>query len=403
MDGLTALSLSTAAPLPFALPMAGQSPSSFEAFLAVEINEITHDHGLDEAVVAFANADFSLCERSLLAMTDQHGQRTDHAETWLTLFDLYRAVGEHAKFESLALDYARQFGLSSPQWFSMPKMVAEAAAQEERNRVQPATLINPCDLGWVCPVRLDKEEVAKLQSLTLQMPLPWVFDWADLAEIEPRACASLSDLFRTWMDQDIDMRWLGGEQLFKTLAEVTTAGSRDIDPIYWKLRFDTLRIANRAHQFDEVAIDYCVTYEVSPPSWEPTQCTVQVTGSEHSTSSHPLSAVSEISTTFVESRIIEETGLIEMASLELSGQLVGDITPTLSHLDAQLQSAPIVSVSCGKLIRVDFVAAGDLLNWVMRKRNENRTVIFNESHRLIALFFGAMGITEHAKVKVRRI
>lgn len=400
-DLLATPASSSAKPLPFGMPMKGESLSSYEASLAIEINEITHDQGLDEAVVAFANADFSLCERSLLEMTDQQGARADHAETWLTLFDLYRAIGEQAKFESLALDYARQFGLSSPQWFSMPKMMAEAAAQEDRNKTHPSPPIDPCDLGWVCPVRLNHEEVAKLQSLTLQMPLPWVFDWADLAEIEPRACASLSNLFRTWVDQNLDMRWLGGEQLFKILADITTAGNRDIDPIYWKLRFEALRLANRAHQFDEVAIDYCVTYEVSPPSWEPTQCKVQVTGSAHSTSSHPLSAISEISTSFVESRIIEEAGLIEMASLELSGQLVGDITPTLNHLDTQLQSAPIVSVACGKLIRVDFVAAGDLLNWVMRKRGENRTVIFNDAHRLIALFFGAMGINEHAKVKVR--
>ena len=26
-------------------------------------------------------------------------------------------------------------------------------------------------------------------------------------------------------------------------------------------------MANRADQFDDVAIDYCVTHEVSPPSW----------------------------------------------------------------------------------------------------------------------------------------
>ena len=61
----------------------------------------------------------------------------------------------------------------------------------------------------------------------------------------------------------------------------------------------------------------------------------------------------------------------------------------------------IVSVSCAKLIRVDFIAAGDLLNWVLARRGENRSVTFSEAHRLVALFFGAMGINEHAKVKVR--
>ena len=90
-----------------------------------------------------------------------------------------------------------------------------------------------------------------------------------------------------------------------------------------------------------------------------------------------------------------------MASVELSGQLVGDISATLRKLDGELGTASIINVSCAKLIRVDFIAAGDLLNWVLARRGENRTVGFIEAHRLVALFFGAMGINEHAKVKVR--
>jgi hypothetical protein len=72
-------------------------------------------------------------------------------------------------------------------------------------------------------------------------------------------------------------------------------------------------------------------------------------------------------------------------------------------MDGQLGKADIVNVSCSRLIRVDFIAAGDLLNWVLQRRAENRIVSFTESHRLVALFFGAMGINEHAKVKVRTV
>jgi ABC-type transporter Mla MlaB component len=93
----------------------------------------------------------------------------------------------------------------------------------------------------------------------------------------------------------------------------------------------------------------------------------------------------------------------QMASVELSGQLVGDISKTLEQLDKQLATSSMVSVNCQKLIRVDFVAAGDLLNWVMAKRGENRSVTFTEAHRLVALFFGAMGINENASVRGRNI
>jgi hypothetical protein len=93
----------------------------------------------------------------------------------------------------------------------------------------------------------------------------------------------------------------------------------------------------------------------------------------------------------------------QVASIELSGQLVGDISATLGRLNLQLGQAMVVNVSCARLIRVDFIAAGDLLNWVLNKRGEKRLVQFVDAHRLVALFFGAMGINEHAKVQVRRV
>ena len=72
------------------------------------------------------------------------------------------------------------------------------------------------------------------------------------------------------------------------------------------------------------------------------------------------------------------------------------------HAGHELGKASLVQVSCARLIRVDFIAAGDLLNWVLAKRTENRNVTFAEAHRLVALFFGAMGINEHARVQVPR-
>jgi hypothetical protein len=199
------------------------------------------------------------------------------------------------------------------------------------------------------------------------------------------------------------MRWLSGERFLLALTDAAPTGVRDADPAYWVLRLDALRLANRPDQFDEAAIDYCVTYEVSPPSWERARCQVRIGGSGLSTQSPPLSQVGDVATSFVESGVDDPAGTVTMASVELSGQLVGDIGATLKQLDGQLANAPMVTVSCTKLIRVDFIAAGDLLNWVLAKRGESRTVAFAEAHRLVALFFGAMGINEHASVRVRNI
>ena len=372
--------------------------ADFASPFAAELAEVAHDPELDEAVIAFANADFEQCEQALAALTSPGGPRAQHAETWLVLFDLYRAIGQQHKFESLALDYAQQFGWSAPQWFSMPQLVAEAATDE-----RPRSSRIEGQVGWVCPEYVDADTVAQLASLSLQMPLPWVFDWNPLRSIDAEACARLSELFRGWIPQPLDMRWLGGEHLFTVLHDAAPTGARDADPAYWQLRLDALRMTNRPDQFDEAAIDYCVTYEVSPPSWEPARCEVRVSGSGASTSAPTLSVVSDVATSFLESQLIEDTNPVEVGSVELSGQLVGDIGSTLKKMDSELGSASMINVSCARLIRVDFIAAGDLLNWVLARRKENRSVSFVDTHRMVALFFGAMGINEHAKVKVRNI
>ena len=384
-------------------PAAGEN-SDFSSPFAVEVSEVVHDPELDEAVIAFANADFSQCEDALQRITSMGGDRSQHAETWLVLFDLYRATGQQQHFESLALDYAQQFGWSAPQWYSLPKLVADALADEPIVTSSSSNSRSPGDVGWVCPEILDIDAVARLRSQSLQMPLPWIFDWSSLRSIDAEASMQLSMVFRLWSGQALEMRWLAGERLFTVLQDAAPTGVRDADPAFWLTRLDALRLANQADQFDEAAIDYCVTYEVSPPSWEPTRCKVHISGSSLSTRNPSLSMVSDVSTSFLESGLAEDLGGgIEMAHVELSGQLVGDISATLDKLHAKLGSAPVVSVSCARLIRVDFIAAGDLLNWVLARRNEARAVQFVDAHRLLALFFGAMGINEHAKVQVRKV
>ena len=159
------------------------------------------------------------------------------------------------------------------------------------------------------------------------------------------------------------------------LQEAAPTGVRDADPAYWQLRLDALRMTNRPDQFDEAAIDYCVTYEVSPPSWEAARCVVRITGSNQGTTQPPLSVVSDVSTSFQESQL-DRRAADGRGRRRSSSRASWSATSalTLKKMDGELGNAKIVNVSCARLIRVDFIAAGDLLNWVLARRSENRTV-----------------------------
>jgi hypothetical protein len=374
------------------------APDQPDAALATEVQ---HDPELDEAVISFANADFNQCERSLQQLIRAGGLRAQHAETWLVMFDLYRATGQQHSFESLANDYAHQFGWSAPQWYSIPQHVAEVKA-ERQALSGPMPLVDG-EVGWIAPAVLDTESVSRLRSQCLQLPMPWVLDWSHLQQMEVEAATQLSTLFRLWAGQQVAMRWVGAERLFAALAEAAPTGVRDADPAFWLVRLDALRLINRADQFDETAIDYCVTYEVSPPSWERARCTVRTAeAGQRSTMTPQLSITSEVSTSFQDSGIAAPSGMIQVANVDMSGQLVGDLADTLNRINVNMGSAPIVEIHCANLIRVDFIAAGDLLNWVLSRRQEDRQIHFVDTHRLIALFFSAMGINEHAQVQIRR-
>ena len=74
---------------------------------------------------------------------------------------------------------------------------------------------------------------------------------------------------------------------------------------------------------------------------------------------------------------------------------------TLDALEERLAGADVLIISCRNLIRVDFSAAGTLLNWVSRHHAEGRIVQFVDVHRLVSAFFHVIGITEYSKVVLR--
>ena len=380
----------------------------------IEVTELLHDPELDEAVIAFANADFDACEEALRTLIAPGASRETHPETWLVLFDLYRVLDQHQDFENLALSYARRFGVSAPQWYSLPARIAShehTHAGSTHSSTMPlsmsAALDGPDDAAaapaplppaadWCAPAQLDDEAVTQLRSIASRKGRPLRLDLSHTVAITAQG----ADQLCAWMEKSAmlpgELHVSGLAACLNKLEQATPSGLRDVDPALWLLRLEMLRWAHQAVAFDEVAIDFCVTYERSPPSWEATVCKISL---EDSHWPAPLSAQTQASiqsTSFPESEIMGDSGL---ARLQLCGQLIGDIGKALSLLDDQMGERLRIEIDCQHLLRVDFLAAGDLLNWVLSRVAEQRHIDFVNPHRLVALFFAAMGINEHARIK----
>jgi hypothetical protein len=267
-----------AAPVaPAAAPVAAQSAAPLSGDLApskmfaVDVDDILHDPELEEAAIRFANGDDAGAETGLLEALGPSGTRHQHEETWFTTFDLYRATGQQDRFESLAIDYASQFNRSAPMWFSLPDIVGKLA------QAHPSLL----DEGghksnWRAPASFGIQTLAALNAALAKAQMPWVLDWTTLKNIEPTALAPLTKLFASWAAQPVQLRFKGAVHLEELLRLATPSGARDVNQDFWTLRLEYLRIGHRPDEFELAALDFCVTYEVSPPSWESARCEFKV-------------------------------------------------------------------------------------------------------------------------------
>ena len=399
---------SPAAPAqPRAAPPADSIPPSggfsISKVFAIDVEEFAHDPELEEAAIRFANGDDAGAEAGLMEVLGPGGTRIDHDDTWLTLFDLYRATGQQESFESAAIDFASRFGRSAPQWFSLPEAVGKMGAA-----ASPASS-GTFSADWTCPSALGTQTLAALNAALTRFPQPWRLSWSKLATIEEPAIEGLTRQFTQWASQPVQLRFIGADTLEKVLRAATPSGDKSVNPAWWKLRMEVLRVMHRPDEFELAALDYCVTYEVSPPSWESGRCDYKPLQADGS----PMATTTIIGEAFRDSlasnlgfgdtnTVHPSSPMANLASVELAGQILGEAKESIDMLDVKLAGADLMVISCARLIRIDFTAAGTLLNWVSARQNEGRQVQFIDVHRLVAAFFNVIGISEHARVGARR-
>lgn len=387
-------------------PDAEQGEFSTSKLFSAELKAALTDPDLEEAAIRFANGDVAGAENGLLTALQADNARADAVDGWTAaLFDLYRATGQRARFDRFAMDCARRFGRPVPAWFSMPDLLGQPALVLPVDR-----LVVPAPDGglvWVCPAALDFQAVQALHARLSAAGLPWHLDWSRLHTITPDAAQALADLFAKWCVQAVSLHFCGAEVLDKTLRSFTPAGDRQVALVWWQLRLDALRILRLQDEFELAALDYCVTYEASPPPWVDARCDCIAEWASVAAPSADARGVfgdavfgppANVGQVFSESMSLDAT---PAAVVELSGEVLGDAAGALDLLQAGLHGADRLVISCARLIRVDFSAAGSILNWVAVRELEGCRVQFHDVPRLVAVFFNVIGINEHARIVPR--
>ena len=380
---------------------------STSKLFSIELSDDNADPDLEEAAIRFANGDDAGAETGLLEALQASGGKARQAEIWTAaLFDFYRATGQQAKFDGIAVDFAERYGRSAPAWFSMPEQLGHKPPAVAAAPANDAPLERPI---WDCAASLDLAGVGLLHQALASAPLPWYLNWSGLDEIEPNALHGLSQIFASWCTQRVRLRFDGAATLLQILLRHTPSSDKTVNAIWWRIRMDALRIMRMHDEFELVALDYCVTYEVSPPSWQDAICDYSEGNKRRNGDTTPNSLHGGINTETgrlagAGQALTAPMGLedVPVVVVELSGEIAGDAVDALERLEAgRHQGAGRLVISCAKLVRVDFSAAGSILNWVANREEEGCNVQFREVHRLVGAFFNVIGINEHARVVLR--
>ena len=365
--------------------------------VVVQLERFVHDPDLEEAAIRYANGDHEGAESGLMQVLEQHRQDDpeQQLELWMTLFDLYRATGQQDRFESLAIDFAAQYSRSAPLWFSLPDQLGVQVSSSDEAGDAPGRR----EFSWNAPQRLAVSSVAALQASVERAASPWTLAWSRIAGIDDAAVPLLADLFTRWADKQGQFVFSGVDRLETLLEIMTQSGDRTSGTEWWRLRMSALRLMGRPDEFELVALDYCVTFEVSPPSWVAPKCGY----SDDNASANAQPQANErdmLASDFGELTL--PPPIDNGPSALLSGVIEGDAVPLLQPLQELVKPGVPLVIACDKLMRIDFAAAGSVLNWAADLQSQGHVVHFQNLHRLIAVFFNVIGINEHAWVIPRK-
>jgi ABC-type transporter Mla MlaB component len=167
------------------------------------------------------------------------------------------------------------------------------------------------------------------------------------------------------------------EKLGPLLDAVIRKG-RDGGEGAWLLSLELLQWSNAHAAFEDRAVEYAVTFELSPPSWEPPALPV-ATAAPAASGAEALSAESEM--------------------LSWSGVMTGSAAPQLSRLTEYAQGRSVTQVDMAAVERVDFVCAGALLNLINRIETQRKAVQVIGATPIIRALLLLIGISPRHFVK----
>ena len=307
---------------------------------------------LKNAVLLFASGHAEPA-RALLAQGVEADPETKLSPlAWLALFDLLQRAGDHAAFEQLALQYVVAFERSAPAW---------------DDRVRPHTAQPATPGGYVGVTgKLTAASAAQLETLKRAIAgnvSQARFDLAAITGFDDAGARMLADVLGEARRRQYPLRLQRTDSLMRALESAVSKGRAGGEGAWWLL-IELLQWQTDRTAFDDRAVEYAVTFEVSPPSWEPPMM--------------PQSAAEQAQEAAAAPPAADEAEAAGLAAgteiLGWSGVIAGAQALQVAKLVEFARGREIVPVNMSQVERIDFVGAGAVLNAINTIEAQHKAV-----------------------------
>ncbi len=351
---------------------------------AIEINTSGGSSVIDETAILFSNGQLDAAEAGLRSGLRREDLGSSVRLAWLMLFELVNQRGDRAAFEQLAMDYALRFEDSPPAWMDYSDATAgRPAAGAATAAVQPAAQSGAPSVRL--PARIDAAIVGQLEQLRALTAAHAAvqLDVSDAREVDIAGASLLLRVLGAFRRSHRELTLVGAAGFADVLSRSVESGRRDPADALWMLLLEVLRMLDRHEDFEETAIQYCITFEVSPPSWEAPAANLKVAAASNTPAAPAETAAAG-------------------TPLELRGVVEGDGEPHFGRLLTAAKNQPQVVIDCLHLRRLAFSAGSTLLGVLQRIRKGGTTTVeLRNANPLVAALLHLLGITATATVHTR--
>ena len=288
-------------------------------------------------------------------------------QPWLMLFDLYQVQNNRPAFDELSMQFVVKFERSAPIW----KMSAAPAAIRKTDLAQKDLLTLDSKLA-VGP-QLEKLRLLAQSSNSARVDLRGV------DSLELNDCKLMQEGLASCRKKGKLLQLEGVERLIEVVKQQIAAdGHGSEDRLAWLLLFELYQWLGKEAEYEELAIEYAVNFEISPPAWEAVK-PAQVAAQAKPQTSDQTAAGSETGESFAMRGVISESSQSQLQDL--------------SNYAADKQE---VRINLAEVTRVDFVAVGNFMSALINLTQAGKKILILDANEMVQALFLMMGMSEFA-------